>query len=350
MKMQMTANKLVLVSALFLTVFANVAFFRNLAGTFAGQPNAGLHVVAVAVVLLCALTLLLLLFSFRRTIKPALMLLFVISAVSAYFMDTYNVVIDSDMLMNAFATDAAETGDLLTPRFVMYLLLMGLVPSYLIWDIQIQSAAVGKAWLARLKLAGLALVTLIAIVLIFSSFFASFVREHKMLRYYANPLTPVYAVYKYSKRGISISPVEVESIGMDAHTPAADIDRELIIMVLGETARADRFSINGYERQTSPRLEAENVISFSLVHACGTSTSVSVPCMFDRENRADFTNAEAAATQNVLDVLEHAEVQVLWRDNNSNSKGVADRVVFEDFRSAENNPVCDVECRDVGML
>jgi len=350
MKMQMTANKLVLVSALFLTVFANVAFFRNLAGTFAGQPNAGLHVVAVAVVLLCALTLLLLLFSFRRTIKPALMLLFVISAVSAYFMDTYNVVIDSDMLMNAFATDAAETGDLLTPRFVMYLLLMGLVPSYLIWDIQIQSAAVGKAWLARLKLAGLALVTLIAIVLIFSSFFASFVREHKMLRYYANPLTPVYAVYKYSKRGISISPVEVESIGMDAHTPAADIDRELIIMVLGETARANRFSINGYERQTNPRLEAENVISFSLVHACGTSTSVSVPCMFDRENRADFTNAEAAATQNVLDVLEHAEVQVLWRDNNSNSKGVADRVVFEDFRSAENNPVCDVECRDVGML
>jgi lipid A ethanolaminephosphotransferase len=331
MKMEISANKLVLVSALFLTVFANVAFFRNLASTFAGHPNAGIHLIALGLVLLCVLTLFLLLFSFRRTIKPVLMLLFVISAVTAYFMDTYNVVIDSDMLVNAFATDAAETRDLLTPRFVMYLLLMGLVPSYLIWDLKIQPATVGKAWLARLKLAGLALVTLIAIVLIFSSFFASFVREHKMLRYYANPLTPVYAVYKFSKKGISISPVEVEAIGMDAQIPVADLDRELIIMVLGETARADRFSINGYERQTNPRMEKEDVISFSLVHACGTSTAVSVPCMFDRENREDFTNAEAAATQNVLDVLEHAEVQVLWRDNNSNSKGVADRVQFEDY-------------------
>jgi lipid A ethanolaminephosphotransferase len=41
---------------------------------------------------------------------------------------------------------------------------------------------------------------------------------------------------------------------------------------------------------------------------------------------------------------------VLWRDNNSSSKGVAERVAFEDFRSPEVNPECDIECRDVGML
>jgi lipid A ethanolaminephosphotransferase len=350
MNKQISANKLVFVSALFLTVFANVAFFRNLANTFSGHPNAGLHLVSLGVVLLCVMTLFLLLFSFRRILKPALILLFVTSAVCAYFMDTYNIVFDSDMLVNAFATNASESGDLLTPRFVMYVMLMGLVPSYLIWDLEIQPASKGKALLSRLKLAGLMLVIFIATVLVFSSFFASFVREHKMLRYYANPMTPLYAVYKYSKKGVVVGPVAVASIGTDARIPFADVDRELIIMVLGETARADRFSVNGYERQTNPRMEEKNVISFSHVQACGTSTAVSVPCMFDREDREDFSNAEAAATQNVLDVLAHAGVEVLWRDNNSDSKGVADRVIYEDFRDPEVNPICDVECRDPGML
>jgi lipid A ethanolaminephosphotransferase len=171
-----------------------------------------------------------------------------------------------------------------------------------------------------------------------------------MLRYYANPLTPIYAVYKYGKRGIHSAPTQVMVIGTDAHIPPTDVDRELIIMVLGETARSDRFSLNGYERKTNPRLEQESVISFANVQACGTSTAVSVPCMFDRENREDFSNEEASATQNALDVLAHAGVHILWRDNNSDSKGVANRIPFEDFRSPDNNPVCDTECRDEGML
>jgi lipid A ethanolaminephosphotransferase len=41
---------------------------------------------------------------------------------------------------------------------------------------------------------------------------------------------------------------------------------------------------------------------------------------------------------------------VLWRDNNSDSKGVADRVPHEDYKQQDTNPACDVECRDVGML
>jgi lipid A ethanolaminephosphotransferase len=59
---------------------------------------------------------------------------------------------------------------------------------------------------------------------------------------------------------------------------------------------------------------------------------------------------EAGNTENLLDVLIHAGVHVLWRDNNSDSKGVADPSIFEDFRSPDVNPVCDSECRDVGML
>jgi lipid A ethanolaminephosphotransferase len=74
--------------------------------------------------------------------------------------------------------------------------------------------------------------------------------------------------------------------------------------------------------------------------------------MFADEDSHDFDVDDAYAQENLLDVLHHAGVAVLWRDNNSDSKGVAvgDGVRFEDFRTAEHNSVCDSECRDIGML
>jgi lipid A ethanolaminephosphotransferase len=72
--------------------------------------------------------------------------------------------------------------------------------------------------------------------------------------------------------------------------------------------------------------------------------------MFSLSDRSDFNVDDARHTENVLDVLIHAGVHILWRDNNSDSKGVAEKVPFEDWRSPDINPVCDIECRDVGML
>lgn len=54
--------------------------------------------------------------------------------------------------------------------------------------------------------------------------------------------------------------------------------------------------------------------------------------------------------ENALDVLKEHNISVLWRDNNSDSKGVAARMAYEDFQSPAQNKVCDTECRDVGML
>lgn len=121
-------------------------------------------------------------------------------------------------------------------------------------------------------------------------------------------------------------------------------------MVVGEAARADHFSLNGYERETNPLLKKEEIIDFSHMYSCGTTTAISVPCMFSIYDRNDYDTQKGLHTENVLDVLSHAGVEVIWRDNNSNSKGVADRVQYENYRTAENNTICDDECRDEGML
>ncbi|HSG62840.1 MAG TPA: sulfatase-like hydrolase/transferase, partial [Pseudomonadales bacterium] len=124
----------------------------------------------------------------------------------------------------------------------------------------------------------------------------------------------------------------------------------LMVVIVGETLRADHIGLNGYHRQTTPLLAVrEDVYSFKDVSACGTSTAFSVPCMFALEGMEDYDRDETRYIENVLDVAKRAGVNVVWLDNNSDSKGVADRVTFMDYKNPANNPVCEDECRDEGM-
>ena len=45
------------------------------------------------------------------------------------------------------------------------------------------------------------------------------------------------------------------------------------MFVVGETACADHFSLNGYERETNPELKKQDIVNFGNVHSCGTSTA-----------------------------------------------------------------------------
>ncbi|MGE5663728.1 MAG: phosphoethanolamine transferase, partial [Deltaproteobacteria bacterium] len=167
---------------------------------------------------------------------------------------------------------------------------------------------------------------------------------------YANPITWMYSAARYSVLPLKSKAIAVRPIGTDAAIPASDTDRELIILVVGEAVRADRLSLNGYGKETNPYTAKEDVISFSRFYSSGTSTAVSVPCMFSVFGRSGYSDKRAHDTENLLDVLSHAGVHVLWRENNSSSKGVADRVAYEDYQNPKVNPVHDVECRDEGML
>jgi lipid A ethanolaminephosphotransferase len=97
-------------------------------------------------------------------------------------------------------------------------------------------------------------------------------------------------------------------------------------------------------------LQREDIINFPEMYSCGTSTAVSVPCMFSIFTRDEYSDNNMKSQENLLDVLHHAGVNILWRDNNSDSKGTALRVPYEDYKSPSRNPICDVECRDEGML
>ena len=346
----MTGSRLVILASLFLVLFGNFSFFKNVADIYPPSLDNIIFLGSLAAVLSSFIILSLILVTTRYTTKPLLILILLVSSLASYFMDSYGVVIDRGMIQNVVQTNIDEAVDLFNFRLSLYFLLLGVLPSIFVYKTNIKTGSLKVELVSKLKAIVIAVLIMAFLILMFSKSYASLFREHKPLRYYTNPTFYIYSIGKYISGHFDNKDEGVQAIGTDAHIAVTDVDRELIILVVGETARADRFSLNGYAKETNPLLKQEDVVSFSNVYSCGTATAVSVPCMFSNFGREGYGDNKAKHSQNLIDVLLHAGVHILWRDNNSDTRGLAHGALYEDFKSPVKNPICDVECRDEGML
>jgi len=341
---------LIIISTLFLMLFTNVAFFKGVVGVYPFVLENVAFLISVFILFYCLTAIIISLFCYRYTIKPVLITILLISSFTAYFMDSYSSIIDETMIENILQTNMHEAIDLFSIKQVLYVLFLGVLPALFVYKTTITKTSFLRATISKLKLIGVLTMISVAILWLFSDYYFSFFREHRSLRYYINPVYYMMSIGKYATHSYRHPKLPLQKIATDAETPSGDDDRELIIFIVGETARADHFSLNGYKKKTNPLLEKQNIINFSNVSSCGTSTAHSVPCMFSIYTHDNYDKNKIKNTENILDILQKVGVNVLWLDNNSSSKGVADRVPYQDFRTAENNPLCDIECRDEGML
>ena len=267
-------------------------------------------------------------------------------------MNSYHVIIDDSMIRNMLQTNISESMDLFTLKQVLYFVFLGVLPAYLIYRTPLQYQTFKAEIFSKLKVIFISVILIAGSIFLFSKHYTSFAREHKPLRYSTNPTYWIYSIGKYISKTYNSGPIVVSPVGRDAKVTRLEGSPRLVIMVVGEAARADHFSLNGYSKKTNPLLEKEDIINFNQMFSCGTSTADSVPCMFSLFDREEYSYKKGITHENILDVLNHTkEISILWRDNNSDSKGVALRVPYEDYKTPQNNPLCDTdECRDEGML
>lgn len=344
--------QLILLTAFFWIIFNNPLFFSNLTKVFPLEGLMILFVLSVGILVVFLNTFLISLVASKYTTKPLLILITLVSAFTNYFMNTYNVVIDYTMIQNSLQTNFHESLDLLSVQLVVYVVLLGLIPSYVIYKTPVEYSNISSQLFLKLKYTIVSLAIIAGVLFSFSKYYTSFFREHKPLRYYTNPTYWIYSIYKYIEVTANSIPKEMTKIGLDAKIDSKDYKkRQIVIMVVGEAARADRFELNGYSKNTNPLLKNQDIINLSNISSCGTTTAISVPCMFSYYGREDYNYKNGISTYNVVDVLNQTnQINILWRDNNSDSKGVALRVPFEDYRTNATNTICDIECRDEGML
>ncbi len=336
---------------LFVMLTANASLFRHILEIY----PMSLENIPFLISLFLFFSLLTMLFfivvSFGKASRWLVAVILVIAAQATYYMDNFSVLMDVVMIDNIVHTDAKEAAGIINFGLISRVVLFGIIPAFLVIKYWPTVTNVKRELLNRLKWMFILIITLVVIILPFTAGYYSFIREHKITRFYANPTYPVYSIIKYVTQQLSTEkPIELKMNAEDAIHVGPPSRNEIVIMVVGETARADRFALNGYTRDTNPQLSKEDVVSLSNVSSCGTSTGVSVPCMFSSLGREEYEKRKALSQENVLDVLVDNGISVLWRDNNSDSKGVATRVEYQNFQTPTLNPVCEGECRDIGML
>lgn len=306
------------------------------------------------ILLVAFINLLLLVTTFPYIQKPIALVVLFLAAGASYFMDTYGILIDRDMVQNTFETDVSEASELLSIRFFAYIFLFGIVPSVIVWQVRIKQSSVSKELLSRLISGVSSLLVIILILMTFYQDYSSFFRNNRHFRHLINPINFIYATASYASSVFGSEKNPPKAIALDAEKLtmlAANGKHNLTVLVVGETARAANFSLNGYSRETNPKLEKRDVINFTNVSSCGTSTAVSVPCMFSKFERTDYSPSKSKEFEGLLDVLVRVGVSVLWRENNSGCKGVCDRVPTDELSKENNEFWCNSkECFDEILL
>ena len=340
---------LIVFVSLWIVFFDNLAFFKELIGVFPISAGYAFFILSEVIVLSLIFMLLFTLLGWKYTLKPMLIFMLLLTSIQNYFMVTYSILVDKTMIENVLQTNSSEALDLMNMTLFAYLVFLGILPAWFVYRVRVIYGNWKQLLWNKVKTVLAIFLMIWFMLFLFSKEYTSFFREHKVVRFYINPLDGFFCFASYLNENFISRDTPFEKIGLDAQQ-SVHKKRTIVIMVVGEAVRSDHFSLNGYTKETNPLVSKEKIVNFSDVSSCGTTTAVSVPCMFSFYKKSEYTSSRGKSSENVLDVLNRAGVKVLWRDNNSDSKGVATRLEYEEYKHDNVNTICDVECRDVGML
>jgi lipid A ethanolaminephosphotransferase len=342
------------VSFIWLALY-NVHFWQ-LSAQAMWHPSAGsvFFMASLFVLAWVVLALLLLLSPTRWVMRAVASVMFIMAAFGAYFMSEYGAIMNQEMMRNVLQTDRAEVGALLNSDVVLHAVLLGLVPALLVWRVRLPEIRWRTQMGRRAMTIVVALGVAVAGIFANSADYATFFREHKPVRYTLNPIAQLVSLVglaTHSDKAKANVPL-INPAGKTEHTAGTSAKPLVLFLVIGETARAANFQLGGYARETNPELaQISGLTYFSSTSSCGTSTAISVPCLFSHLPRTEFKVDEASRYMNLLDALVQAGFDVQWRDNNSGCKGVCARVANTDYNQQPDSQYCrDSNCFDAVML
>ena len=343
--------------SLWLAVPGNLPLWQRVAALTATTGHRLGLMLALGLVLVASTLGLLALCHWPRVFRPLATVLVLATAFNCHFMWQYGVVIDRTMMANVAQTNMSEARDLLSWPLLWTVLAIAGPALWWIWRTPPVPTGLWQRARRNLGVFGAALVVVVVSVVAGYQGLAPLMREHKDLRYMINPMNTVVAsVSLVGAQGRQVAQ-RLEPVGEDARLGASYASQSrppLLLVVVGETARAQNWGLNGYARPTTPSLQAwqarDALVNFANVTSCGTSTQVSVPCMFSPLTRKEGGD-ETARSENLLDVLQRAGLAVLWIDNQAGCKGVCDRVPTVRIADAPIPGLCEGgECLDEAMM
>jgi lipid A ethanolaminephosphotransferase len=328
-----------LVSLYLVIAFNGLFLFNTLEAASKPEHVNWLFIASVPFFLLALTAMVLSWLSLITFVKPVLLTSIVVSSLLFYATLNYGVIFDKSMLQNILETNSGEAFSYLNEQVIAFITVLGVLPAYLFSRFKI----VGNFRIRLKSFAFLNVTAFIAVAVIAVPFYkdyASVGRNNRQLTSYITPFAFYTAGYKYLRDNYFYPPLPFKVLDKTPYLLAKQ-QSSLTIMVVGETARAANFSLQGYDKPTNQYTPKLGVKYFSDVSSCGTATAISVPCMFSRLDRNHYDSRIAQSQENALDIIQRSGVEVTWIDNNSSCKGVCARVNSQTVEPTKSNPLCD---------
>jgi lipid A ethanolaminephosphotransferase len=240
-----------------------------------------------------------------RLLKPLCMLVAVGNAVALYFLQAYRVVLDKTMMGNVFNTNVAEAGSFLNVKLLLYLLLFGVLPCWLLTRVRIERTRALRRVLF-----------LFLVVLMGSGWFYANAKTWLWIDKNASRLggmiLPWSYVFNTSRYYVDQRMAAREQTPLPAATALSD-RKTIVFLVIGESARAKNFSLYGYQRNTNPRLAQTGVVTLPNSQACATYTTAALLCIL---SHVDTSRQLISVYEPLPSYLARQGIDVIWRTNN----------------------------------
>jgi glucan phosphoethanolaminetransferase (alkaline phosphatase superfamily) len=264
----------------------------------------------------------------RKWLRRVLHLALICSLVDLFYRLAYDGALSSGVLLAMTETSGRETGELLAGHAILTvsLTLMALLALYAVkvaWNADIRfpmnrclqtgalslsmiiaSMAIGWQQLGDTRLLKLVVLAEVKdtfpfdIASAFASVATGLIDTHR--------LAPVRAGFKFP----NVS--RVNAVSRDAAP-------EIYVIVIGETSRRINWSLFGYSRTTTPRLDAirDDLVLFPHVTSNATNTILSVPLALTRA--APATRRIVRSEKSIISLLKQAGFETFWISNQERS-------------------------------
>lgn len=285
-------------------LFFHFPFFKFVFNNLDYKSFSGITIIISLVILMLVLNAFVfyLFFSLSRYVgKFLLALFFIINSISVYFINTYGVILDESMIGNVLNTKYEESSSFISIKLFIYLIFFGIIPSIYIVKAQI----VTVSWKKFLKTISLTLVFLLTIIFANASNWLWIDKNSKTLGGLAMPWSYTVNISLFYIHDFKKNQKEI----ILPNATIKDNQKSVVVLVIGESARSQNFSLYGYNKNTNPLLsKIPNVFHFNAT-SCATYTTAGVKGIVSHSDSGDLYEI-------LPNYLFRNNVEVVWRTNN----------------------------------
>lgn len=280
----------------------HIPFFRLVLDKIEGGFN-GVLITAGLAVLMLALNhffYYLVLYTGRFVGRCILAFTFVADAISLYFINSYEVLITDSMMGNVFNTQFSEASGFFSLAAVLYVLFLGVIPCIFIFAAKTDFGSF-KRFMANIGLV-LGLAAGIAFVNI---------QNWPWIDRNSTELGSLLMPWSYTVNTVRFYNGEKKRNQKEILLPDAQISndsKDVCILIIGESARRDHFSLYGYEKPTNPLL-AEDDVTALIANSAATYTTAGVKAILDHQPTGKLYEI-------LPNYMYRTGVDVIWRTSN----------------------------------